>query len=155
MVVTGAFATTAQVSRAIDALLAEGFLPDQISAVTAAGLPIENLTPTLTDKINEVLAGAGLGALVGGVAGLTVATLLLPELGLILVVRELVTCGALAGGLIGALTKVGHHEDQAEELVERVKSGRYLIIVHTPDTLRAETVLRNAGADLVHTGPRP
>jgi hypothetical protein len=154
MAVTGAFATTTQVSHAIDALLAEGFMPDQISAVTATGLPIENLTPTLTDKINEVLAGAGLGELIGGVAALTVGTILLPELGPILVVGELVTGGALTGGLIGALVKVGHHEDQAEELVEQVKSGRYLVVVHTVETLRAETVLRNAGADLVHTSPR-
>jgi len=153
MAVTGAFATAAQVSRAIDDLLAEGFAPDQISAVTAAGLPIENLTPTMIDKINEVLHGAGMGALIGGVAGLTVGTLLLPEFGAILVVGELLTGGALTGGLIGALVKVGHHEAQAEELVERVKSGRYLVVVHTAETLRAETVLQNAGADLVHASP--
>lgn len=153
MAVTGAFTTAAQVSRAIDALLAEGFQPDQISAVTAAGLPIEDLTPTTLDKVNEVLGGAGLGALVGGVAGLTLGTVLLPELGAILVVGELVTGGALTGGLIGALMRAGHHEAQAEELVEQVKSGRYLVTVHTPEDLRAETVLRNEGADLVHVSP--
>ena len=153
MVVTGAFATSTQVSRTIDALLAEGFAPDQISAVTATGEPIENLTPTTIDKVNDVLQGAGLGALIGGVAGLTVGTLLLPEIGAIVVVGELLTGGALTGGLIGALVKLGHREDQAEALVEQVRAGRYLVVVRTNDTLRAETVLRNTGAAQVHTSP--
>ena len=153
MAVTGAFATPGQVSRAIDDLLAEGFPPDAMSAVTASGQPIDDLTPTTLDKINEVLGGAGLGALIGGAAGLAAATLLVPGVGLVLVAGELVTGGALTGGLIGALVKAGHRADQAEELVEQVKSGRYLIVVHTDDTLRAETVLRNAGAEQVHASP--
>jgi hypothetical protein len=71
---------------------------------------------------------------------------------LVLVAGQLVTGGALTGGLIGALVKLGHTSVQAEALVEHLKSGRYLIIVHTEDTQRAETVLRNAGATDVHLG---
>src|SRR6185437_16579025 len=150
MAVTGAFATRAEVSHAIDALLAEEFRSDQISAVTAAGEPIDQLSETGIEKLNDVLGSAGLGAVVGGAAGLALATLLMPELGLILVAGQLVTGGALAGGLIGALVKAGHSRDQADALVEHLKSGRYLVVVHTNDTQRAETVLRNAGATDVH-----
>ena len=156
MVVTGTFATPDQVSKAIDALLAKGFRSDQISAVTASGRPVEELTPTTTDRVNEILSGAGLGALIGAVAGLALAPLVLPGIGLLVVAGELATGGALAGGLVGALIKAGHSADQAEELVEQVRSGRYLVSVHTGDrdqTVRAETVLLNAGAGQVHASP--
>jgi hypothetical protein len=39
-----------------------------------------------------------------------------------------------------------------------VRSGRYQVMVHTADgdeSLRAEMVLRNAGAEQVHTSPAP
>jgi hypothetical protein len=152
MAVSGAFATREQVSHAIDALLTEEFPSDAISAVTAAGEPIDHLSETGMERLNDILSGAGLGALVGGVAGLAAVTLLLPEVGLVLVAGQLVTGGALAGGLVGALLRAGHSRVQAEALVEHLKSGRYLLIVHTEDTERAETVLRNAGATDVHVG---
>jgi hypothetical protein len=100
------------VSRVIDALLGNGFGSDQISAVTASGHPIGDLTPTTIDKVNEVLSGAGLGALIGASAGLVVAPLVLPGLGLLVAAGELVTGGALTGGLIGALTRAGHSNEQ-------------------------------------------
>jgi hypothetical protein len=150
MAASGAFATRMEVSHAIDALLAEEFPSDAISAVTAAGEPIENLSETGMERLNDILGGAGLGALAGGAVGLAVVTLLVPEIGLVLVAGQLVTGGALAGGLIGALVKLGHSRVQAEALVEQLKSGRYLIIVNTEDAQRAETVLRNAGATDVH-----
>lgn len=155
MVVSGAFATRAEVSRAIDALLAEEFPSDAISAVTATGEPIDNLSETSLERLNDILGGAGLGALVGATAGLAAVTVLLPEVGLVLVAGQLVTGGALAGGLIGALVKLGHTSAQAEALIEHLKSGRYLIIVHTEDAQRAETVLRNAGATDVHLTQTP
>ncbi|HWE63536.1 MAG TPA: hypothetical protein VHB98_17625, partial [Chloroflexota bacterium] len=154
MVVTGTFATPTQVSQAIDALLAEGFTSDQISAVTASGHPLGDLTPTTTDKVNEILGGAGLGALIGAVVGLALAPVLLPGAVLLVAAGELVTGGALAGGLIGALVRMGHSTEQAEALVEQVKSGRYLVTVRAADAdaaLQAETVLQNAGAEQVHT----
>jgi hypothetical protein len=152
MAVTGAFATTTQVNQAIDGLMAEGFKADEIAAVTASGEPIDSLTPTATDRANKVWKGAGVGALIGGAAGLVVTTLLMPEVGVVLVAGELVTGGAITGGLIGALVKAGHSNDQAEALAEHVKSGKYLVIVHaTAGAMRAETVLRNAGAHEVHT----
>jgi hypothetical protein len=133
------------VSHAIDALLAEEFPSDAISAVTATGVPLDYLSETGVERLNEILGGAGLGALVGAAAGQAVVTVLLPEVGLVLVAGQLVT-----GGLIGALVKLGHTNEQAEALVEQLKSGRYLIIVHTDDAQRAETVLRNAGATDMH-----
>jgi hypothetical protein len=155
MAVSGAFATRGEVSHAIDALLAEEFPSDAISAVTAAGEPIDELSETGMERLNDILGGAGLGALVGGAAGLAAVTLLVPEVGLVLIAGQLVTGGALAGGLIGALLKIGHSREQAESLLEQLQSGRYLILVHSEDTQRAETVLRNAGATHVHVSPAP
>lgn len=73
--------------------------------------------------------------------------------GLVLIAGQLVPGGALIGGLIGALLKVGRNRNQAESMVEQLRSGRYLILVHTEDMQRAETVLRNAGATQVHVSP--
>jgi uncharacterized membrane protein len=155
MVVTGTFATTDQVRQAIDDLIAAGFPPDSISAVTDAGKPVEELTTTPAEQMGEIAQHAGVGALIGGVAGVAVATLVLPPVGL-LVAGPLAFSGALTGGLIGALVDLGHDPGQAEDLAEQVRSGRYLVVVHQPtDSLHAETVLRNAGAEDVKISASP
>lgn len=97
--------------------------------------------------MNDVASGAGLGALIGAVAGLIIAPLALPGIGL-LVAGPLALGGALAGGLIGAFSNAGYTPEQARLLAERVEAGQYAVVVHTVDeALRAETVLRNAGAE--------
>ena len=155
MVVTGTFATTDQVRQAIDDLIAAGFPPDSISAVTDAGKPVEELTTTPAEQMGEIAQHAGVGALIGGVAGVAVATLVLPPVGL-LVAGPLAFSGALTGGLIGALVDLGHDPGQAEDLTEQVRSGRYLVVVHrAADPLHAETVLRNAGAEDVKISASP
>ncbi|HWE64188.1 MAG TPA: general stress protein [Chloroflexota bacterium] len=154
MVVTGTFATPEQVSQAIDTLLARGFRSDQISAVTASGKDIEELTPTTTDRVNDVLRAAGLGALIGAVAGVALTSFVLPGVGVLLTAGALVPGGALTGGLIGALVKAGHSTEQAQALEEQVRSGRFLVTVHTTDTdetLRAQAALEDAGAEQVYT----
>ena len=78
-------------------------------------------------------------------AGLAVVTLLVPEIGLVLVAGQLMTGGALASGLIGALVKLGHSRVQAESLVEQLQSGRYPVVVHTEETQRAETCSETQG----------
>ncbi len=151
MAVTGLFATTDQVRQAIDDLIAAGFPPDAISAITASGQPVDELTATSVERLNHVASGAGLGALIGAVAGLVVAPLVLPGVGL-LVAGPLTLGGALAGGLIGAFSKAGYSPEQSHLLAERVEAGRYVVVVHTDeDVLRAKTTLRNAGAEDVHT----
>jgi outer membrane lipoprotein SlyB len=151
MAVTGLFATKEQVRRAIDDLIAAGFPADTISAVTPSGQPVEELTTTSVERMNDVASGAGLGALIGAVAGLIIAPLVLPGIGL-LVAGPLALGGALAGGLIGAFSNAGYTPEQARLLAERVEAGRYAVVVHTTDDmLRAETALRNAGAEDVHT----
>lgn len=150
MAVTGLFATKEQVRQAIDNLIAAGFPADTISAVTPSGQPVDELTTTSVERMNDVAAGAGLGALIGAVAGLIIAPLVLPGIGL-LVAGPLAIGGALAGGLIGAFSNAGYTPEQARLLAERVEAGRYAVVVHTTtEELRAETVLRNAGAAEVH-----
>jgi outer membrane lipoprotein SlyB len=152
MAITGTFATTEQVREAVDALIAEGFSPGDVSAVTASGRPVEELTATPVERVGELVEGAGLGALIGGAVGIASAVLL-PGIGPLLVAGPLVLSGALGGSLIGMLVKAGYGREDAEYLEERVRSGRYLVVVHGGDTLRAETVLRNAGAEEVRASP--
>ncbi len=151
MTITGTFATTEQVRQAIDRLIAAGVAPGSISAITAAGKPVEELTTTPIERLNDLASGAGLGALIGGVTGLVIAPLVLPGIGL-LVAGPLAMGGALAGGLIGAFANAGYDQEQARLLAEQVEAGRYAVVVHEPDDpVRVETVLRNAGAADVGT----
>jgi hypothetical protein len=90
-------------------------------------------------------AGATTGAVIGGLAGLAVATGILPVLGSLLVAGPLVTAlgltgavgttaagavtGAVAGGLIGALTNLGVSSEKAKLYQDRVMAGNILVAV--------------------------
>jgi hypothetical protein len=55
MAVTGTFSTTDQVRQAVDDLIAQGHKPDEISAVTASGKPIKNLTMGSVDEMDDMM----------------------------------------------------------------------------------------------------
>ena len=152
MTVTATVGTTAQVRQADDDLIAAGIPADAISAVTAAGQPIENLSPTATDVLGHLARDAGIGALIGGAAGLALAPLVLPGLGLLLVAGPLAFSGALAGSVVGGLIGAGHEAGDAETREEQLRAGRYLVVAHT-DSPQARTVFELAGAAGVRVTP--
>ena len=154
MAVIGTFATKDQVRDAIDQLMAGGIPADAISAVTPGGQALD-LSTTTAERVNEVATSAGLGALIGAAAGVTLATVALPGIGVVLAAGPLMLDGALAGGLIGALAKWGFGEEHAAHVAERLQAGRYLVVVHTADTPRAESVLMNTGAEDVRVADQP
>ncbi len=98
--------------------------------------------------------GAGMGAVLGGLAGLMVGlgALVLPGIGPVLAAGPLATVlsgifgvgmgavsGGLAGGLLGALVDLGVPEDQAHYYAEGVRRGGALVTVNASDD-QAEAV---------------
>jgi outer membrane lipoprotein SlyB len=85
------------------------------------------------------------------------APLVVPGIGLLLAAGAFAAGGAIGGGLIGMLVEAGHEEDEAQAIASEVKSGKYIVTLHTTDNpFAAEMALRNAGAENVYVStPRP
>lgn len=99
-------------------------------------------------------AGAGTGAILGGIAGLVVANGILPGIGSLFVAGPIAAAlgltgtaattaagaltGAAAGTLVGALTGIGVSDDEAKVYEEKVKLGSFLIAAKSsiPDKVR-------------------
>ena len=109
-------------------------------------------------------AGATTGAVVGGLAGLAVATGILPVLGPLLVAGPLIAAlgiggavgttaagavtGAVAGGLIGALANLGVGKERAQRYQDRVMAGDILVAVHADESIDvAKAMMRNGAAE--------
>ena len=136
--IVGLFGTRAQAEEALDTLLSHEFPSDSISAVSAAGKPINFPTPG-EERYDTGIRDTAIGATVGGVAGLLIFGPLL------------LLTGALVGGAAGLLTALGANRSRAEYLTEQVHSGNYLVIVHTANReAEATAILENAGASEVH-----
>jgi hypothetical protein len=101
-------------------------------------------------------AGAGMGAVLGGLAGMLVGlgALIIPGIGPVLAAGPLATVlsgiigagvgavgGGIAGGLIGALVDMGVPEDQAQYYAEGVRRGGVLVTARVPDD--QESQVRN------------
>ncbi len=109
------------------------------------------------DKVSSNTAGEGAGkgattgAVIGGLAGIAVAAGVLPVLGPLLVAGPLMTAlgitgavgttaagvvtGAVAGGLIGALTNLGVGKERAKRYEDQVKAGNILVAVHADEKI--------------------
>jgi hypothetical protein len=101
--------------------------------------------PTSADA---TAAGAGMGAVLGGLTGMLVGlgALMIPGIGPVLAAGPLATVlagivgagvgavgGGLAGGLIGALVDLGVPEDQAQYYAEGVRRGGALVTARVAD----------------------
>ncbi|GAC1407052.1 MAG: hypothetical protein NVSMB65_21670 [Chloroflexota bacterium] len=148
----GAFETRQMAAHAVDALLAAGFHPDQVSVLGRHG-ELADVTPE-----NETATSMATGASIGAVAGAVlvgVIALAVPGVGPLLAVGAwgallpAALAGGLAGGLVGFLRSQGVPEEEAAHYAERVHAGAYLVAVHTaPGTeVQAENVLAELGAE--------
>ncbi|MFO0647250.1 MAG: DUF2382 domain-containing protein [Polyangiales bacterium] len=94
---------------------------------------------------NEVLTGAGIGAVLGGIGGLLVglAVLPIPGIGPVIAAGPIATTlaglgiGAATGGMVGALTTLGVPEEHAHHFAEAVRRGSTLVTVTADDALAA------------------
>jgi hypothetical protein len=107
------------------------------------------------DVGEEAAAGAGIGALIGGIGGLLLGlgALSVTGIGPILAAGPIAAAllgagtGATIGGLVGLLMEAELDEDQAQLYAEGVRRGGTLVVVQAQDAdaLRAEQVLERRG----------
>jgi hypothetical protein len=128
-----------------------------VSALEAAGIPSSEISLLANryvseeyadgDDVSETARGAGIGAVVGGTAGLLagLGLLAIPGLGPIVAAGWLAStaagaaAGGATGGLVGALVDTGVPKEHAHVYSEAVRRGGTLVSVKTDDT-RAEQV---------------
>ncbi|MBV8816878.1 MAG: hypothetical protein JO022_00905 [Acidobacteriaceae bacterium] len=157
--VIGVFDNMADAEAAVRALESAGYSRDDISVIanqTGSDAGDTTTSSTHESSASDVATDAGVGAALGGVGGLLLsfAALAVPGVGPVLAVGPIVAAlsgagiGAVAGGLIGALTESGIPEDEAHAYAEGVRRGHILVSVHTTEDQaeRARDVLDNGGA---------
>src|SRR3954451_12656034 len=152
----GYFRDRTSADAAFDELMQRGFDRDDLSIL---GRGREGASG-LTDDRDHVTAGEG--AAVGGIAGLLlgVAAMLIPGIGPIVAIGPITAAltgaitggvtGAVVGGIAGALIHAGVPKEDARYYEDRLKSGGYLLTVHTDDARyeRARATLQRSGAEL-------
>lgn len=157
--VFGIFKTRDGVERAVDSLLAAGFMNSDVSVL----MPDKQSTREFaSEKNTKAPEGATTGAVAGGAIGGTlgllagIGALAIPGLGPFIAAGPIVAtmAGAGAGGavgtLVGALIGMGIPEYEAKRYEGRVKDGGILLSVHcdTSDEIdRAKDVLKRMGAE--------
>jgi len=117
-----------------------------------AGIPSSSISllanKTISDQhvdvteASEVGTGAGLGAVVGGTAGLLagLGVLAIPGLGPVVAAGWLASAavgaiaGGVTGGIVGALTDAGVPKEEAHIYSEAVRRGGTLVSVKTDDS---------------------
>ena len=131
----------------------------------SAGLPSENISIVAKDRSGRIErdgrrvdrdrdgrddraeaaeVGAGIGAVLGGTAGLLtgLGMLAIPGIGPVVAAGWLVATGAgllaggAAGGIIGALTQLGVSKEHAHVYAESIRRGSTLVTARVPDAER-------------------
>ena len=168
--VAGIFENGNEAQRVLEDLRRAGIEPEHISVLTHDPAKArEIVSDTGAQVASGTATGAGLGLLLGGVAGwlIGVAALSIPVVGPIIAAGPIAAAlglagttaaagagaGAVAGGLVGALTAWGFSESEAREYESRVKEGGILVAAEIEErgVERAEAILRDAGAEHIAT----
>jgi len=159
--IVGSFSDSRGAHQAAEALIADGFMRQDISVV--ASNILGDYTPDgrplffeEEPKKTETETGAVAGGVLGGAAGLTASLvgLAIPGLGPVVAVGPLIAllsgvgAGAVAGGLIGALTRSGVPDEHAGYYAETVRRGGAIVTLRADGSRaeRAEEILRDSGA---------
>ena len=162
--VVSVFEGVSHAERALNALKAAGFLPDQVSVVARESSQTQALLDSAETDAESATAGTGamLGGLTGGVVGwlVGIGALAIPGVGPVVAGGALASAfglgggtavagagiGAAAGGIVGALTGLGFSKDEAEYYDRGVREGRTLVTIHD-DEGRAAGIFDETGAD--------
>ncbi len=118
-----------------------GFRREDISLVARDPRGEPAMRKADEDVTEGAMAGAGIGAALGGIGGLLVGlgALTIPGIGPIVAAGPLATAlagagiGAVAGGVVGALADLGVPEQDAHAYAEGVRRGGVLVAVRTTD----------------------
>lgn len=156
--VFGIYQSVAQAEKAVNALLADGFASDDVSALMPDhGGPNALITRKETKAPEGASAGATTGGVIGGALGVLVGigALAIPGVGPLIAAGPIVAglaglgAGGAVGGLVGAFVGMGIPEYEARRYEGHVKSGGVLVSIHceTPgEVLRAREILQDTGA---------
>jgi hypothetical protein len=161
--VVGVFDQVADAKRVVSELENAGFSREDISVIANKNSASTDLTVTPERETvdapatgSHVGTDAGIGAALGGVGGLLLsfAGLAIPGIGPVLAIGPIVAAlsgagiGAVAGGIIGALTESGVPEHEAQFYAEGVRRGHCLVTVRTDESNaeRARDVMDQNGA---------
>lgn len=157
--VSGLFRNRSEAERAVEDLIAHGFMREDISMLMSDATRGREFRVTDSTKAPEgAAAGAALGGVIGALATGLVALgiVAVPGVGLvaagpILAALAGLGAGAAAGGLTGALIGMGIPEHEAKFYNEEIGRGGILVGVYTHDdrTSQARKVLEAAGAQTV------
>jgi hypothetical protein len=152
--VVGVFENRIQAEKAMRDLEVAGFTSDQIGFVMKGDSGQTTVTETDTGPsktegaVGGVLAGAGVGAMIGAAA-----SLLVPGIGPVLAGGILAASlggaamGAAAGGVLGGLVAAGVPEEEARVYESDFNAGRMLVTVRAGGrAMEAEEILRRNGA---------
>ena len=156
--VFGIYRTRPEVEEAVQALKNADFRATDISVLFAENLGTKDFAVEKHTKLPEgSSAGAGTGAVIGGVLGwLTgIGALAIPGIGPFIAAGPIVSllaglgAGGVIGGVAGALVGMGIPEYEAKRYEGRIKEGGILLSVHSDNAdwkKRAMEILRRTGA---------
>lgn len=147
--VTALFKNRTEASSAVDGLLAQGILKNDISVLMADSTRAKEFAVEVNSKAPE---GAASGAAIGGtlgavIAGLTaVGTVALTGGAGIVAAGPLVAAlagagaGAAAGGITGGLIGLGFDENEAKLVDKDLENGSILVAAEVPDNKKEHIV---------------
>jgi uncharacterized membrane protein len=160
-IIVGYFDQYAQAQEAVRSLVDTGFSRSDISLVasdpTGEYAKSDAVTSTDPGTTSYTAAGAGTGAVLGGIGGLLIGigALAIPGVGPVIAAGPIATTllgagvGAAAGGLLGVLIDVGIPEDEAQYYAEGLRRGGAVVTVSTEDEMmieRATNIFERNGA---------
>ncbi|HXV99390.1 MAG TPA: hypothetical protein VEC93_13285, partial [Anaerolineae bacterium] len=166
--VAGLFESEATADQAINALQEAGFSKNNFSLVARQNRIVQRVDQAEDQEQGMIQADSKLGtaggAAIGGIAGLLfgVAALAIPGIGPIVAAGSIATAlgtatvaagmGAVAGGLLGAITSLGISVEEANMYAEGVKRGGILLVVEADEAHApiASQIMQQAGAVDVH-----
>lgn len=158
--VYGIYSTFAGVENAVNALRTAAFRNTDISVLYSEDIGSKNIPHQWkegTKAPEAAVAGAGSGAIAGGVLGwlASLGTLAIPGAGPFIAAGPLLAAlagagvGGAVGGVAGALIGLGIPEQEARQYEGRIKGGGILLSVHSDNpesTERAREILARTGA---------
>ena len=157
--VYGIYPDFAGVERAVNALKASSFQNTDISVLYSEDIGAKDIAQWKegTKAPEGAVAGAGSGAIAGGVLGwlASIGTLAIPGAGPFIAAGPLLAAlagagvGGAVGGIAGALIGLGIPEHEAKHYEGRIRGGGILLSVHSdnPESLqRARMILQQTGA---------
>ena len=161
--VFGIVKTHAQAEQIVENLQEAGFPGTEISILLPDNEGSHDIGHVKATKAPEgATTGATTGGVAGGVLGLLagIGALAIPGVGPFIAAGPIMAAlsgaaiGATTGGVVGALIGMGIPEIEAKRYEDKLKTGNYLIAVHTHDGDEkdsAKEIFEAAGAEDIST----